>query len=102
MNCLTDGCHRVLEEGNGRLTPSQIMGRCMQCRQKTHEQCSNCENWGIPMGRPDSECQICIHRATPSSVQLVGPAINNHTCPTCKNTRCNRAEGKCWWCGEAL
>lgn len=29
-------------------------------------------------------------------------AVNDHTCPTCKNTRCSRAEKTCWRCGGNL
>lgn len=31
-----------------------------------------------------------------------GAVINNHTCPTCKNTRCNKTEKSCWRCGSKL
>jgi len=29
-------------------------------------------------------------------------AINNHTCPTCQNDRCNKSEKTCWRCGGKL
>jgi hypothetical protein len=29
-------------------------------------------------------------------------AINDHTCPTCKNDRCSRNERTCWRCGNKL
>ena len=29
-------------------------------------------------------------------------AVNNHTCPTCGNSRCSRAETNCWLCGGNL
>ena len=31
-----------------------------------------------------------------------GAVINNCTCPTCKNNKCNKAEINCWWCGNKL
>ncbi|MDD5374454.1 hypothetical protein [Acidithiobacillus sp.] len=36
--------------------------------------------------------------------QLLAPtkAVNNHTCPTCKNTKCSRTERLCWLCGNKL
>jgi hypothetical protein len=30
------------------------------------------------------------------------PAINDHTCPTCKNTRVSKCERACWKCGGVL
>lgn len=30
------------------------------------------------------------------------PVINNHTCPTCRNDRCNKNERSCWKCGNEL
>lgn len=32
----------------------------------------------------------------------MAPAMNNHTCPTCKNTRCSKSEIICWRCGNRL
>jgi hypothetical protein len=29
-------------------------------------------------------------------------AVNDHTCPTCKNNRCSRSEVNCWKCGNKL
>lgn len=29
-------------------------------------------------------------------------AINDHTCPTCKNNRCSKTEKSCWKCGNKL
>lgn len=30
------------------------------------------------------------------------PAVNDHVCPTCKNTRCSKTEKTCWRCGNNL
>lgn len=32
----------------------------------------------------------------------VGSNLNNHTCPSCKNTRVNTSEKSCWLCGGKL
>lgn len=29
-------------------------------------------------------------------------AVNDHTCPSCGNNRCSKAEVKCWKCGGVL
>ncbi len=29
----------------------------------------------------------------------IGPAINDYTCPGCKNDKCSRSEKSCWKCG---
>jgi hypothetical protein len=29
-------------------------------------------------------------------------AVNDHTCPTCKNDRCSKTEKSCWKCGSNL
>lgn len=38
----------------------------------------------------------------PQATQTTSPAINNHTCPTCQNNRCSKAERICWKCGGNL
>lgn len=40
--------------------------------------------------------------SAPAPIMSNGEAINNHTCPTCKNTRCNKQEKSCWRCGSKL
>lgn len=30
------------------------------------------------------------------------PAVNDHVCPACGNTRCNKKEASCWICGSPL
>lgn len=37
----------------------------------------------------------CINTATIK-------AINDYTCPTCKNDRCSKSEVTCWLCGNKL
>lgn len=34
--------------------------------------------------------------------KVADPAVNNYTCPTCKNNRCNISEKLCWRCGNKL
>ncbi len=29
-------------------------------------------------------------------------AVNDHTCPSCHNTKCSKTEKTCWKCGGAL
>ncbi len=29
-------------------------------------------------------------------------AVNDHTCPSCHNTKCSKSEKTCWKCGNAL
>ncbi len=29
-------------------------------------------------------------------------AVNDHTCPSCHNTKCSKTETTCWKCGGAL
>jgi hypothetical protein len=40
--------------------------------------------------------------AQQSHLGSTGPAINDFTCPHCRNTRCSKTEKKCWLCGESL
>ncbi len=37
-----------------------------------------------------------------SNTAINAPAINNHTCPTCRNDRCSKTEKSCWKCGSKL
>ena len=30
------------------------------------------------------------------------PAVNDHVCPACGNTRCSKKEASCWICGSPL
>lgn len=48
--------------------------------------------------------QASEHSIIPTSSDVGAPtiAINNHTCPSCKNDRCSKSEKTCWKCGGKL
>jgi hypothetical protein len=49
----------------------------------------------------DTPC-VLLSRGVSTPTSAVGAPLNNHTCPTCKNTRVNRSEKNCWLCGGKL
>lgn len=38
----------------------------------------------------------------PSSVNANSVAVNDHTCPSCRNDKCSKTEKSCWKCGGDL
>lgn len=43
-----------------------------------------------------------LKEATVQTTNGSSTAINDHVCPTCKNTRCSKTEKSCWRCGNPL
>jgi hypothetical protein len=67
--------------------------------------------YGVPIAYlPDGTWEF-VHRplinypnmiSGASSSNKIGPPINDHVCPTCKNDRCSKSEKSCWKCGGKL
>lgn len=55
------------------------------------------DGFGMSLGQPDILYTHGKQEQVSSTV-----AVNDHTCPTCKNHRCSRSEKICWKCGYAL
>lgn len=46
--------------------------------------------------------QVSAPTQASSAVAPTPSAVNDYECPTCHNTRCSKAEKKCWKCGGQL
>lgn len=49
---------------------------------------------------PDGELYPPMYAAAP--MDTTQPAVNNYTCASCHNDRCNTQEKSCWKCGAPI
>lgn len=59
-------------------------------------------NWYVPEWYAD---RFELHQKGDALVDASAQttvAVNNHTCPHCKNDRCSKTEKSCWRCGGKL
>jgi hypothetical protein len=58
--------------------------------------------FGNPCAEIDLDTRVGKAIDTAKAMRDNQPAINDHTCPTCKNTRVSKCERMCWKCGGVL
>ncbi len=97
---------------------SVMDGRCDYCRlEAKYTKCIPCGGRSnIPPG--STECFWCNRhnnsaitsevidkvvynpKAVKELKKFMSPAVNDYTCPNCKNDKCSRTEKSCWLCGQ--
>jgi hypothetical protein len=109
-NCKSCGTGNSLSDK----ATANITGLCGSCRtHKNYQGCNLCFTNSIPPGKTSEDCELCSNPKSyehadylviygpPKTVShnATGPAINDYTCPFCKNHKCSKKEKSCWRCG---
>jgi len=82
---------------------ASITKMCYFCRRGAGwKHCNACNNITVRPNLQSNVCEFCVtvdgkNKTTIESSKSV--VVNDYTCTTCKNNKCSKSEGKCWWCG---
>jgi hypothetical protein len=61
------------------------------------------EFWNLEVVYQDSNGEWKpVNSVNYSPETISGEVVNDHICPSCRNTKCSKLELKCWRCGNKL